>query len=841
MSTKKISEFQEQLKKIKQYLPQYLKEHGYDVERGHKIRCLNPDHNDSNPSMSAFNTDDGVPLIRCHGCETILDIFGAAHLIEEKPIMGPAFVSDTVTYLADKYGVEISYKSLSEDEIYELNMYQAYAAASKYISSRNDFNELQIAELEKRRFSRDFCAKYKIGVCNDLEDMKSHLVSIGFMVSFLEEIDLLNRNIFNQHSLIYTISDDYGRPVAFMARNLSYDGVVNEETGRFINGPKFVGSKTGLKKNIYRKNERLYLLDVAKKEKKSIYIVEGNSDALSLHNNGILNAVGVCGLGFSDGHLNTLRRNSCYDIIICLDGDEPGKEKARRILDDVLNRIHDIKVRFVFLPDEFDSDGNKIKIDPDEYIRKYGPEAFLSLEKIEPFRWRLEEFGNDPDADGEMIAIKMVPIIVSEPSSIRRERMISELSMFTGFSEKSIRDEVSGLQNSVKDRIAASKKAVLDRLTEDVARGEVDSLILLNNAIDDIHEINKSANANVLDTTTRINNVIAIKEYEEDEKNSSSLNLGDDMRAFSASIDGDIAGKVIYIGGASNVGKTAQIINLLWRIALYNDDVCLPFLSIDDSLKDIIPRLACFDAAYSAYVRDAKDVFSLLNINRFAKPMLYQDGIPHEVVMECRDSFFDRFLEFGRQDKVVLFDSIDGRSIGFVETILKNYREKFPDRKLIFFLDNFHLLQIEGAIDGREKYKLLSHELKALAVKYAATIISSVEYTKMPPEAEPNNNNIAESVSLVYDSNLIWHGFNELHGLREKALAFFEEGGQRYPIVKFMAGKNKISSFKGNAYFKFYPEKSLYVEISEETYHHIRAENQIAKDQEALYQGGQND
>lgn len=113
-----------------------------------------------------------------------------------------------------------------------------------------------------------------------------------------------------------------------------------------------------------------------------------------------------------------------------------------------------------------------------------------------------------------------------------------------------------------------------------------------------------------------------------------------------------------------------------------------------------------------------------------------------------------------------------------------------------------------------------------MCVKYEATVISTVEYTKMPPEQKPNNNNIAESVSLVYDSNLIWHGFNELHGLREKALAFFHDDyGNKYPLIEFAAGKNKISGFKGNAYYRFYPDKSLYVEVSEDSFESIKESN----------------
>lgn len=828
MSTRKVSEFGEQLNKLKVFLPEYLKEHGLDVMNGHKIKCLNPDHNDRTPSMSMFEAEEGYPLVRCHGCGTTMDIFNAAHILEDKPLMGPGFISDTVNYLADRFGVEIAYKALSEDEIYELNMYQAYQAVSKYIVKQKDFSELQIQEMEKRKILPEFAEKYGIGVCNNIDDMRSHLVSLGFTNTFIDDVDLYNKNIFNPNTLIYTIYDDYGRPVAFMARNLVYDGIVDEETGKFVKGPKFIGSKSTLKFNIYRKNERLYLLNVAKKQGRPIYIVEGNSDAVSLHINGVTNSVAICGLGLNELHFDTLRRNNCYDIVLCFDNDEAGKTKGRKILDEVLKKVHDIKVKFVFIPEEYDENGNKLKTDPDEFIRKYGVQAFLNLEKIDAFTWRLEQFEEDQDSDAESIAISMIPIILSEPSSIKREKMIQQLSLYTGFSDRVIREEIQKEENAASNRIKASKEAVINRLNEAISSKSLDPEIALSRALEDLTEINKAANASILDTNTRLNNLLAIKDYEEDENSVVMLNLGNDMPVFSASIDGDTTGKVIYIGGSSNVGKTALMVNLMWRLAMFNDNICIPFVSIDDSSKEILPRLACFDAAYRAYSEKDTSLMNVFNINKFAKPVLYKEDIQHEIIMQEREQFFKRLLEYSREDKFLLFDSTDGRTLSFIESILRNYREKYPNRRLCLFLDNFHLLQLDTSnVDGREKYKVLSHELKHLAVEYQATIFSTVEYTKMPLDQKPNNNNIAESVSLVYDSNLIWHGFNELHGLREKATAYFyDDYGNQYPLIEFNAGKNKISGFKGTAYYKFYPDKSLYVEISEDMFKNIKASNE---------------
>lgn len=835
MSYKKLTDFDSQLDKIRMYLPTYLRDHGLDITGGKKIRCLNPDHDDHNPSMSMFMAEQGYPLVKCMGCGTTMDIFNAANVLEDRPLMGPGFIDNTVSYLADKYGIELTYRKMTEDEIYELNMYRAYEDVAKYISHQEDFNELQIAEMEKRGFSKEFMRQYRVGICNNVNDLREKLKTLGYMSSFIDEIDLCNPNIFNPRNIIYTISDDNGRPVAFQARNLTYDGIT-DENGKFINGPKFIASRSGLKKNIYKKNERLYLLDKAKKSHESLIIVEGNSDALSLHNHGITNAVGICGLDFSDSHMDTLRRNGIYDIVMCLDNDNAGTERAKKMLDTVIAKTHDIRFRFIFLPDEY-VDGVKVKIDPDEFIRKYGIEEFKSIEKIDSFAWRLSQF-NDDDYDPESVVLKMVPIITSEPSPIRRERMISELSVFTGYSDKIIRDEVNKSTLEKDRRVESSRRHVIEKLLMELESSESkDPELILNEALSNLHQINQSHNAGLMETSTRINNILSIKEYQEDTENSTYINWGGDMPTLSAATEGDMKAKVLFIGGGSNVGKTSWEVNLAWRIVEHNPNDMVIMLSIDDSAKELLPRIACYDSSQRAWDNQDFDLFNALNINKFAKPELYKDSREYAAINEQRDIFFKKYLQYARDDRFILYDSADGRSLGFIRTLLRNYREKYPQRNIYLFLDNFHLTQLEDDKSGREKFQTLSHEMKAMVVEYDATLISTVEYTKMPMNERPNNNNIAESNSLVYDSNLIMHGWNELHGLREKAVAYHEdEDHVKRPIVVWGVGKNKIASFKGDIYCRSWPEKAFFAEMTETQYKALVEQNKALAERSVEYE-----
>ena len=267
MSFHKITNIEQQLDKIRKFLPEYLREFGMDISHGRKILCINPDHEDRSPSMSSFETSQGYPLIKCFSCDFVGDIFNAAHILEHKPIMGPGFIDDTVMYLAEKFNVELNIQTMSEEEIYEMNVYQAYKSAADFIS-KSSFNQAQLNELNRRGWDQDQVRKLGIGSCSDINALHTHLKSVGFSLKFLKEIDLDNENLFAPTNLLFTIHDDYGRPVGFMARNLRYDGI-KDDSGRLINGPKFINNKT-TDVNIYQKNERLYLFHHSRKKSSSV-------------------------------------------------------------------------------------------------------------------------------------------------------------------------------------------------------------------------------------------------------------------------------------------------------------------------------------------------------------------------------------------------------------------------------------------------------------------------------------------------------------------------------------------------------------------------------------------
>ena len=167
-----------------------------------------------------------------------------------------------------------------------------------------------------------------------------------------------------------------------------------------------------------------------------------------------------------------------------------------------------------------------------------------------------------------------------------------------------------------------------------------------------------------------------------------------------------------------------------------------------------------------------------------------------------------------------------------METLINYYQEKYPGRRLVYILDNFHKLYDYGETkEERVRFKTLSKSIKGLATRYHIPILCSMEYTKLNSGSRPTNNSISESVAMQYDSNFIAHMYNELHDLGPNATQFHtvinKDGSLRLPRIEMIIGKNKISSFKNSLYFDFYPASSDFIGIDESV---IAEEIQAAKE-----------
>jgi DNA primase catalytic core len=788
-----VRNYQDVIATIEEHLEDYLKQYGIDTSG--MFLCINPDHNDRNPSCSIQG--NGKRTFHCFSCGAAGNIFKAANFLEGLPLVGKPFLLETVTSLANRFSIPLDMDPPTEDELYEIDTYRAYDVASHYIVAAQRGPKVQ-EELAKRAWDDSLCLVSGVGTVTSFKDFREHLKSCGFSATFLDDIDLGRRDLFSDESLIFTIRDEYGRSVGFASKNLLYDGNKN-------NGAKYVNQKTtGNKCNIYQKGKRLYGFDyVLKKYGKRpqpIYVYEGYPDVLTSRAKGCDCCVALGGTAFTADHLFLLKDHGFYNIILCLDGDAPGQSMTAEILDKVLSGHKDINVKVISLPEGED---------PDSMIRLRGVDAFLGVKVWSAFDWRLAKFENSED--DEAVCDAMIPLIVSEPSCIRQEKMANSLARATGIDSRVIQAEVQRLQNDRASKKAFERKDIIDRMALKIQRDPESAETAISEAQVMLYDLMRQYDEDHLSEDATLARLLQQKTVEEnkDDKFAGYI-LGEDLKYIQDALNGEWKQDVFgLLGGRENVGKSALLVKVAYELATHaENNAVVIYHSIDDTAEQIQPR-------FITVAEGSRQ----LEINQVANPNYYMaQGVD---IVEKRERGYAIIQSLVKQGRLILKDANDGMSVSFVESLMRYYRTKYPDRNIVYVLDNFHKLgDLAGAETNREKYRAMSQKVKNLCGQYHLTAICTAEYTKMAPGERPSNNNLAETAQLGYDANFIIHLYNDLNDMRDKATDYHVApvAGElvKLPRIELSFSKNKISTFKGKLYLNFFPACSDFVGVRPE-------------------------
>ena len=163
-------------------------------------------------------------------------------------------------------------------------------------------------------------------------------------------------DIYNNR-LMFPIWDITGKVVGFSGRVFN-----GEDTSKFS---KYINTK---ETPIFKKGELLYNYHKAKdscRQKNVVILMEGQLDLIRAYSVGVKNVVATMGTAFTKEHAVLVKRLA-RDVIICFDGDSAGEKASIACGNELLNV--GVTPKIVRLED---------KLDPDEYIKKYGKEKFI--------------------------------------------------------------------------------------------------------------------------------------------------------------------------------------------------------------------------------------------------------------------------------------------------------------------------------------------------------------------------------------------------------------------------------------------------------------------------------
>jgi DNA primase len=301
---------------------------------GGQKKGLCPFHDEKSPS---FHVTPSKGYFHCFGCQVGGDVIAFIMKLEHLTF------TETVERLADRIGYTLTYEAggtSSGPSINRSRLVAANLAAATYYQEQLQLPEAQHGRdfLTKRGFDRDAAKSFGVGYAPDQWDsLFKFLKGKGFTEEELMLAGLVKEGTKGpidryRNRLIWPVKDISGDVVGFGARKLASDEVDQ--------GPKYLNSP---ETPIYKKNQILYGLDMAKKEiskTRQVVIVEGYTDVMAAHLAGVTTAVATCGTAFGDEHIRIIRRLLMDadafrgEVIFTFDGDAAGQKAALRAFED---------------------------------------------------------------------------------------------------------------------------------------------------------------------------------------------------------------------------------------------------------------------------------------------------------------------------------------------------------------------------------------------------------------------------------------------------------------------------------------------------------------------------
>ena len=402
-----------------------------------------PFHNEKTPS---FTVDPDKKLFYCFGCK---EGGGLISFIEKNEKLE---FPDAVALLARMAGMEVPADEREKAVYQRRSRLLALNREAARFFHGNLGKELSLPAREymaARRISQRMTVRFGLGYAPDEWDaLIRAMAAKGFEKSELLDAGLAVKNekghIYDRfrNRLMFPIIDVSGNVLAFGGR------VLDDSKPKYLNSPETY---------IYHKSNNLFALNLAKNTQESNFIVaEGYMDVLMLHQAGFDNAVASLGTALTEEQCDLLGKRT-KEVILCYDSDEAGQKATERAIE--LLRARDIKIRVLKVK------GAK---DPDEYIKKYGSDAFRALingsENASAYRLEKIKAKYDLTADDQKLAFlnEAIAMISGFRSSIEAEIFIGKLAEMTGIRRETIESEWKKSLN--RRRKQAEKREMHDNM-----------------------------------------------------------------------------------------------------------------------------------------------------------------------------------------------------------------------------------------------------------------------------------------------------------------------------------------------------------------------------------------
>lgn len=415
---------------------------------GSNYKGLCPFHNEKTPS---FIVSPARGTCHCFGCGRGGNPIG--FIMEHEQVTYP----EALRWLAKKYHIEIRERELSDEERKEQSLRESMFIVNEWaatyfediLHNHVDGVAIGMQYFRSRGFRDDIIRKFRLGF--DLPDRQAlahAALQKGYQAQFLLSTGICYQNDHNE------LIDRYANRVIFpwvgvSGKIVGFGGRVLDARTKGVN-QKYVNSPDS---EIYHKDHELYGIYQAKRaiaKEDNVYMVEGYTDVISMHQCGIENVVANSGTALSVHQIQMLHRFT-NNITLLYDGDAAGIHAALRGTDMLL--LEGMNLKVLLLPNNEDPDSFARQHTADEF------KAYIEAHATDFIRFKtalLLDNETDPLKRSEAInSIVMSISMVQNP--ILRDTYLHDCAQRIGMNEMTLINQMNAL---IRERKASGSMRV---------------------------------------------------------------------------------------------------------------------------------------------------------------------------------------------------------------------------------------------------------------------------------------------------------------------------------------------------------------------------------------------
>jgi len=381
---------------------------------GVNAKGLCPFHQEKTPS---FTVSPAKGLFYCFGCHASGNVF--RFLMQHEHMTFP----EAVRFLAARYGVRLPEASPQQRQQESLSpLYALHQAAATFFHEcllRDPAAQPARLACRQRQMTHEMAVRFGLGYAPAAWDtLYQAMQKQGFSQDLMVQSGLVvvresQRGAYDRfrHRLMFPIHDRLGRPIAFGGRAL--------EGGEAVHVPKYLNSP---ETPIFHKGRLLYGFALAKaalRQRERALIVEGYTDVIACHRQGVTHTVGTLGTALTEHHVGLLK-GVVKEVVLVFDGDAAGGAATERSIGLFLDA--GMRVRVVTLPEGED---------PDSFLRQHTGEELLqyvgeAVSFIDYLLTRAARFSDLRSPAGQADCVdRLVPLLRKIENQVERWRYVT--------------------------------------------------------------------------------------------------------------------------------------------------------------------------------------------------------------------------------------------------------------------------------------------------------------------------------------------------------------------------------------------------------------------------------